>query len=76
MFFDHIFRFILLDILDVAWSPDDSYLATAGIDNTIMIWNSKKFPEVEHTIRKHDGLVKGVTFDPVGKYLASQVSAL
>ena len=25
-------------------------------------------------LKKHSGMVKGVTWDPVGKYLASQVS--
>jgi len=62
-----------LDILDIAWSPDDSWIATGSVDNTIIIWDTKKFPETHYIIKGHDGLVKGVTFDPVGKYLASQV---
>ena len=34
----------LLDILDLAWSPLDNYLATCSIDNSIVIWNALKFP--------------------------------
>ncbi|WAR03972.1 HIRA-like protein [Mya arenaria] len=61
-----------LDVLDLAWSPDDTWLATCSIDNTIIIWNAEKFPEQVSVLRGHTGLVKGVTWDPVGKYLASQ----
>ncbi|XP_057295840.1 protein HIRA-like isoform X2 [Hydractinia symbiolongicarpus] len=68
----HILRGHSGDILDIAWSPDDSYIATGSVDNTIIVWNAQKFPEIVHTIKEHHGLVKGVTFDPVGKYLASQ----
>jgi WD40 repeat protein len=60
------------DVLDLAWSPNDSLLATASIDNTVIVWNGEKFPEMVTTLRSHTGLVKGVVFDPVGKYLASQ----
>ena len=63
----------LTDILDLAWSPDDSLLASGSIDNSIIIWDAKNFPESHYIIKAHDGLVKGVIFDPVGKYLASQV---
>ena len=63
-----------LDILDIAWSPDDSLLATGSIDNSIIIWDAKNFPESHYIIKGHVGLVKGVVFDPVGKYLASQVN--
>lgn len=60
------------DVLHVAWGPFDNILASASVDNTVMIWNAEKFPELVTTLRGHTGLVKGVVFDPVGKFLASQ----
>lgn len=60
------------DILDVAWSPHDAWLASCSIDNSIVIWNALKFPEVITVLRGHSGMVKGVSWDPIGKYLASQ----
>ncbi|CAJ0966244.1 unnamed protein product [Ranitomeya imitator] len=60
------------DVMDVAWSPHDAWLASCSVDNTIVIWNAFKFPEIIATLRGHSGLVKGLTWDPVGKYIASQ----
>ena len=60
------------DVLDMCWSHDQRYLASASVDNTIIIWNARKFPEKLSTLSGHTGLVKGITWDPVGKYLASQ----
>ncbi|XP_053650542.1 protein HIRA [Cherax quadricarinatus] len=60
------------DILDVAWSPGDLWLASASIDNNVIIWNTSKWPEQVRVLRGHTGLVKGVTWDPVGRYLTSQ----
>jgi protein HIRA/HIR1 len=39
-------------------------------------FNPSKFTLKEQlaVLKGHSGLVKGVTWDPVGKYLASQVS--
>lgn len=89
--------------MDVAWSPHDVWLASCSVDNTIVIWNARKFPgrglqnqnlvkidlekeavsanshflsswgpEMVACLRGHTGLVKGLTWDPVGKYIASQ----
>ncbi|XP_033112142.1 protein HIRA-like isoform X2 [Anneissia japonica] len=60
------------DILDIAWSPHDAWLASCSVDNTVVIWNAVKFPEVLTILTGHSGMVKGVTWDPIGKYLASQ----
>ncbi|XP_039266238.2 protein HIRA-like isoform X1 [Styela clava] len=60
------------DILHLAWSPTDQWLASCSIDNTVVVWNALKFPEITTVLRGHTSLVKGVTWDPVGTYLASQ----
>ena len=59
-------------MVDLSWSPGDKMLATASVDNTVIVWNAEQFPEILKTITKHQGLVKGVAFDPIGKYLATQ----
>lgn len=60
------------DVLDLAWAPHDGWLASASVDNTVIIWNTQKFPEKVAVLKGHTGMVKGVTWDPVGKYIASQ----
>ncbi|CAF0827430.1 unnamed protein product [Brachionus calyciflorus] len=60
------------DVLDLAWSSTDNYLASCSVDNTIIIWNALKFPDIIKRINAHSGLVKGVVWDPVGHFLASQ----
>ena len=60
------------DVLDLAWGPGDGLLATASVDNSVIIWNAENWPEMIKTLKGHTGLVKGVIFDPVGKFLASQ----
>jgi len=60
------------DILDLAWSPRDTYLASCSVDNSIIIWDAQKFPTIHKVLSGHTGLVKGVSWDPIGKYLSSQ----
>ena len=60
------------DVLDLAWSPQDRWLASCSVDNSIIIWDAQSFPTIVAMLKGHTGLVKGVTWDPVGKFLASQ----
>lgn len=46
------------DVLDLAWAPHDGWLASSSVDNTIIIWNSNKFPEKVSVLKGHTGLVK------------------
>lgn len=39
------------DVLDLAWSPKDTYLATCSIDNTIKIWDTQNFPQIITTLK-------------------------
>ncbi|CAO3615348.1 unnamed protein product [Cunninghamella blakesleeana] len=59
------------DVQDLAWSHNNQYLASCGVDGFIIIWDTRTFDQV-HKIDQHTGFVKGITWDPVGKYLASQ----
>ncbi|XP_012271254.1 protein HIRA homolog isoform X2 [Orussus abietinus] len=60
------------DVLDLAWAPHNPWLASASVDNSVIVWDASKFPTIVAVIKGHTGLVKGITWDPVGKYLASQ----
>ena len=74
-----------MDVLDIAWSVTN-LLASASIDNSIRIWQvprANRLPgdlTLRHTgevltairvLNKHSSFVKGVSFDPVGRHLAS-----
>ncbi|GAA5970462.1 hypothetical protein JCM21900_003136 [Sporobolomyces salmonicolor] len=59
------------DVADVAWSSDDAYLASVGLDNQVLIWSGQNF-ELVRKLEGHLGFVKGLCFDPVGQYLATQ----
>ncbi|XP_012227653.1 protein HIRA [Linepithema humile] len=60
------------DVLDLAWAPHNPWLASASVDNSVIVWDASKFPAVVAVLKGHTGFVKGITWDPVGKYLASQ----
>ncbi|KAG9301750.1 hypothetical protein G9A89_003297 [Geosiphon pyriformis] len=59
------------DVADIAWSHDNAWLASCGLDSLVFIWDGRTFEKIQK-IEHHHGFVKGVAWDPVGKYLATQ----
>ncbi len=58
------------EINGVAFSPDGKWLASAGGDGLVKIWNSKT-GDVDQTVPAHTGSVACVTFHTDGRHLAS-----
>lgn len=56
----------------MAWSPHDRWLGTCSVDNNVIIWDMHNLPLIVAILKGHSGLVKGITWDPVGKFVASQ----
>ena len=48
------------DVLDIAWSPGDVWLATASVDNTVVVWDVEKLPSTVAILKGHTGHVKGI----------------
>ena len=60
------------NVVDLAWSPDDARLASASIDNGVCIWDAAS-GQLQRRLDYHTSFVKGLAWDPVGTYLATQV---
>ena len=47
-------------------------LASCSVDNTVAVWSAEKSFQLLTVLRDAQTLVKGVTWDPIGKFLAAQ----
>ena len=56
------------EVWTAAFSPDDMYVATAGLDGTARLWDAQTGQELRRLIG-HDAGVEDVDFSPDGKYL-------
>jgi WD40 repeat protein len=58
------------DVCAVAFSPDGRWLATAGEDTTVRIWDATSW-EPRRTLRGHTGPVSSLVFIPQSRRLVS-----
>ena len=80
-----ILRGHALDVVGLAWAPDDSHLVSCSLDSEspICVWrlnlenqDGREVNSILHPYKvlgkqEHTSTVKGVAFDPAGKYIAS-----
>ncbi|KAJ3929947.1 MAG: WD40-repeat-containing domain protein, partial [Lentinula lateritia] len=59
------------DVTEVAWTPEDMYLASIGLDSKVLIWCRYTLEHL-YKLNQHQGFIKGVCWDPVGEFLATQ----
>jgi protein HIRA/HIR1 len=59
------------NVTDLAWSPSGGLLASASLDNSVIVWDAASGHRVR-TLAGHESYVKGVAWDPIGTFLASQ----
>jgi len=57
-------------VLSVAFSPNSRWLATAGQDRTIRIWDTRN-GRLSGTMKGHNAVIHDVVFSPDGKLIAS-----
>ncbi len=51
-----------------AWNSSSQFLSLSQV----IVWNGERLPEMVTILRGHSGLAKGVSFDPAGRFLATQ----
>ncbi|XP_037653816.1 chromatin assembly factor 1 subunit B [Choloepus didactylus] len=60
----------LEDVYDICWATDGNLMASASVDNTAIIWDVSKGQKIS-IFNEHKSYVQGVTWDPVGQYIAT-----
>lgn len=57
-------------MLDLQWSADGAYLISGSVDNSCIVWDTRK-GSVHQILDAHAHYVQGVAWDPLAKYAAS-----
>ncbi|XP_048397459.1 chromatin assembly factor 1 subunit B [Stegostoma tigrinum] len=58
------------DVYDICWTLDGNYMVSGSVDNTAIMWDVNKGVKLS-IFNEHKSYVQGVTWDPLGQYIAT-----
>ncbi|XP_078088889.1 chromatin assembly factor 1 subunit B isoform X1 [Mustelus asterias] len=58
------------DVYDICWTTDGNHMVSGSVDNTAIMWDVNKGAKLS-IFNEHKSYVQGVTWDPLGQYIAT-----
>uniref|UniRef100_A0A3P8ZJ99 Chromatin assembly factor 1 subunit B n=1 Tax=Esox lucius TaxID=8010 RepID=A0A3P8ZJ99_ESOLU len=58
------------DVYDISWTRDGNFMVSGSVDNTAIMWDVVKGQKL-CIFNDHKSYVQGVTWDPLGQYVAT-----
>ncbi|MGH0191951.1 UNVERIFIED_CONTAM: hypothetical protein FKN15_000922 [Acipenser sinensis] len=58
------------DVYDISWTADGNFMVSGSVDNTAIMWDVNKGQKMT-LFNEHKSYVQGVTWDPLGQYIAT-----
>ncbi|XP_034549827.1 chromatin assembly factor 1 subunit B [Notolabrus celidotus] len=58
------------DVYDICWTRDGNFMVSGSVDNTAVMWDINKGQKL-CILNEHKSYVQGVTWDPLGQYVAT-----
>ncbi|XP_041662430.1 chromatin assembly factor 1 subunit B [Cheilinus undulatus] len=58
------------DVYDICWARDGNFMVSGSVDNTAVMWDINKGQKL-CILNDHKSYVQGVTWDPLGQYVAT-----
>ncbi|KAG7502141.1 chromatin assembly factor 1 subunit B [Solea senegalensis] len=58
------------DVYDICWTGDGNFMVSGSVDNTAIMWDINKGQKL-CILNDHKSYVQGVTWDPLGQYVAT-----
>lgn len=58
------------DVYDICWTRDGNFMVSGSVDNTAIMWDINKGQKL-CILNDHKSYVQGVTWDPLGQYIAT-----
>ncbi|XP_028656521.1 chromatin assembly factor 1 subunit B [Erpetoichthys calabaricus] len=58
------------DVYDISWSSDGNFMVSGSVDNTAIMWDVNKGQKMS-IFNDNKSYVQGVTWDPLGQFIAT-----